>query len=128
MIEPRVLRVDADGVVLLGGFSPSSGLRHFPRAVVCPFSGADDVRPVDLPAGGTVWLETTVSAPPPGYSGRVPYGLGVVELDGEPCLRVVTRFVTDVEPGMRVHLVTEEVPGPDGPALTWAFASDGSSA
>jgi uncharacterized OB-fold protein len=123
VIEPRVLRSDADGVVLLGGYSPSSGLRHFPLAVVCPFTGADDVEPVDLPTEGTVWLETTVSAAPPGYSGRVPYGLGVVALDGEPLLRVVGRFVTDVEPGTRVHLVTEEVPGPEGPALTWAFSA-----
>ena len=121
-INAAVLRVDPDGVVLLGGFSPTSGRRHFPRAVVCPFSGADDVEPVDLPRTGTVWLHTTVSAPPPGYTGPVPYGIGIVELDGEPLLRVVGRLSGTVEVGTRVALQGEEVPGPDGPALTWTFA------
>ncbi len=122
-IEPAVLRVDRDGVTLLGGWSPSSGFRHFPLRPVCPFTGADDVEPLDLPRSGTVWLATTVNVAPPGYSGRVPYGLGVVELDGDPLLRIVTRLSgEDLERGTPVHLDGEEVPGPDGePAVTWVF-------
>jgi uncharacterized OB-fold protein len=119
------MRVDDDGPTLLGGWSPSSGLRHFPRAPVCPFTGADDVEPVDLPRTGTVWLHTTVSVAPPGYTGPVPYGLGVVELDGSPLLRVVTRLAgTDLAAGTAVRLDGEELPGPDGdPVLTWVFRS-----
>jgi uncharacterized OB-fold protein len=122
-IAPSVVRVEADGsVTLLGGRSPSSGLRHFPRAPVCPFTGADDVEDLDLPRTGAVWLHTTVTSPPPGYAGPVPYGLGVVELDGEPLLRVVARLVGDVDEGTRVELCAVGVPGPDGPpVLTWAF-------
>ena len=122
-IDPAVLRVDEDGVTLLGGWSATSGLRHFPPSPVCPFTGADDIQPVDLPRAGTVWLHTTVSIAPPGYTGPVPYGLGVVELDGEPMLRVVSRLAGEgLAPGTRVHLDGEELPGPDGePAVTWVF-------
>lgn len=122
-IEPSVIRLDDDGVTLLGGWSPSSGLRHFPRAPVCPFTGADDVEALDLPRTGTVWLNTTVTVAPPGYRGPVPYGFGVVELDGDPLLRVLSRLAgAGVAPGARVRLGAEELPGPDGePCLTWAF-------
>lgn len=122
-IDPSVLRVDDDGVTLLGGWSATSGLRHFPRSPVCPFTGADDVEPVDLPRTGSVWLHTTVNVAPPGYSGPVPYGLGIVELDGTPLLRVVGRLSgDDLEPGAPVRLDGEEVPGPGGEsALTWVF-------
>ncbi len=124
-IDPLVMRIDADGPTLLGGWSPSSGLRHFPRAPVCPFTGADDVEPVDLPRTGHVWLHTTVNVPPPGYTGPVPYGLGIVELDGTPMLRVVSRLAgTGLSSGAEVRLDGEELPGPDGePVLTWVFRS-----
>jgi uncharacterized OB-fold protein len=60
---------------------------------------------------------------PPGYSGPVPYGIGIVELDGTPRLRIVARLSgPGVGPGVPVSLTGEELPGPDGePALTWAF-------
>jgi len=122
-IDTTVLRMDEDGVTLLGGWSASSGLRHFPPSPVCPFTGADDVEPVDLPRTGTVWLHTTVTVAPPGYSGPVPYGLGIVELDGDPMLRVVTRLRGEsLVRGAPVRLGADEVPGPDGePAITWVF-------
>ena len=122
-IDTSVLRMDEDGVTLLGGWSASSGLRHFPPSPVCPFTGADDVETLDLPRTGRVWLHTTVSIAPPGYSGPVPYGLGIVELDGEPLLRVVTRLRGEgIVPGLPVQLAGDEVPGPDGePAVTWVF-------
>jgi uncharacterized OB-fold protein len=122
-IDSSVLRVDDDGVTLLGGRSATSGFRHFPLAPVCPFTGADDVEPLDLPRSGTLWLHTRVNVAPPGYTGTVPYGLGIVELDGEPLLRVVSRLSgDDLAPGTRVWLDGEEVPGPDGePVLTWVF-------
>jgi uncharacterized OB-fold protein len=124
-IDPLVVRVDDEGLTLLGGWSPTSGLRHFPRSPVCPFTGADDVEPIDLPRTGTVWLHTMVTVAPPGYSGPVPYGLGIVELDGTPMLRVVARLSgAAIERGTTVHLDGEEVPGPAGePAMTWVFRS-----
>jgi uncharacterized OB-fold protein len=122
-IDPTVLRVDGGGVTLLGGWSPSSGFRHFPANTVCPFTGSDDVEPVDLPRSGTIWLHTTVTVAPPGYSGPVPYDLGIVELDGDPLLRIVSRLSGEgLERGIPVHLDGETVPGPDGsPSVTWVF-------
>jgi uncharacterized OB-fold protein len=53
----------------------------------------------------------------------VPYQFGVVELDGEPLLRIIARLAGQgVAPGTRVELIGEELPGPEGePVLTWSF-------
>jgi len=130
-----LLRVDADGrAVLLGGWSPTSGRYHFPLAQVCPYTGAGDVEPVELPTQGTLWAWTAVTAAPPGYHGPIPYGFGVVELDGglqlDGGLRVVGRLtVADpsrLEQGQAMQVVHETLPtGPDGEDATvtvWAFA------
>lgn len=136
-ITDGLFRLEDDGsLVLLGGCSASSGLHHFPRSPVCPYTGADDVREVDLPTRGTLWARTTVTSAPPGYPGAVPYGLGVVELTtpGGP-LRVVGRLVGPGPAGddgswfgTPMVVVAEEVPdGDGGTVVTWAFApGDGS--
>ena len=46
-------------------------------------------------APGTLWAWTAVTAPPPGYQGEVPYGIGVVELPEG--VRVITRL-TESDP------------------------------
>jgi uncharacterized OB-fold protein len=84
-------RRDDESIVLVGGYSPSSGKHHFPLADLCPHSGADDVEPVELPSTGALWLWTAVTSPPPGYEGPVPYGFGIVALD-DIDLRVVGRL------------------------------------
>jgi uncharacterized OB-fold protein len=100
-----------DGAIaLVGGFSPSSGLHHFPLADLCPYTGADDVERVLLPTTGRLWLWTSVTSAPPGYDGPVPYGLGVVVLDGVD-LRVAGRL-TVVDPNALVedqamHLISD---------------------
>jgi len=122
-IAPGLFELEGDGsIVLLGGFSRISGRHHFPKGPVCPFTGADDVEEARLPQDGHLWAWTAVTHPPPGYEGPIPYGFGVVELDGIG-LRIVTRL-TESDPsrlhqGQRMTLVTDEVA--DGVA-TWAFA------
>jgi uncharacterized OB-fold protein len=66
-----------------------------------------------------------VTAAPPGYSGRVPYGFGVVQLDDG--VRVITRL-TESDPdaltfGEPVRLVLEAVDRDDEgrDVVTWAF-------
>lgn len=115
-----------DGVLTLrGGWSPTSGLSHFPFSPACPWSGAQDVEPRPLPRTGRLLWWTAVTSPPPGYQGPVPYGFGVVELDDG--LRVVGRL-TVAEPGLlrggeAVEVVAEELPdGEGGDVVTWAFA------
>ena len=112
---------DADRAVLVGGYSATSGHHHFPRAEVCPYTGADDVEQAELPTSGRLWLWTAVTTAPPGYEGPVPYGFGIVELDGIG-LRVVGRL-TEPDParlheGQPVRLVTERF----GEVTTWAFS------
>jgi uncharacterized OB-fold protein len=85
-----------DGDHLIGGRCGACGRPHFPRATTCPYCGNDGISVLQLSDRGTLWAWTAVTSPPPGYSGEVPYGFGVVELpDG---LRIITRLtVADVD-------------------------------
>jgi uncharacterized OB-fold protein len=100
---------------------------HFPRAEICPYCGAEGSAPVELKGPGRLWAWTAVRSAPPGYSGDVPYGFGVVELPEG--LRVVTRL-TEPDPavlraGQVMHLTLVELPGPDGVGvLSYAFARE----
>lgn len=112
---------DGENLVLVGGYSATSRRYHFPRSPVCPYSGADDVTPVRLPREGRLWLWTSVTTAPPGYDGPVPYGFGVVELDGVG-LRVIGRLVdADVDAhaeGEAMVVVADRFRDVE----TWAFA------
>jgi len=117
-----LLEVDGDAVRLIGGFSPTSGQHHFPLAPVCPYSGADDVERVTLPTTGSLWAWTAVTTRPPGYEGTIPYGFGVVELDGIG-LRVVGRL-TESDPnvlrdGQPMRVVAEHI---SDDLTVWAFS------
>jgi uncharacterized OB-fold protein len=75
---------------------------------------------------GRLWAWTAVTSAPPGYPGTVPYGFGVVELDGE--VRVITRL-TEADPGaldagQAMHLVLVPLETGEGadPVLGYAFA------
>jgi uncharacterized OB-fold protein len=109
-------------ITLIGGFSAMSGKYHFPLLDTCPYTGATDVERVPLSRDATLWAWTAVTAAPPGYTGPVPYGFGVVELVRER-LRIITRL-READPGrltfgQAMALVTDELP--DG-VVTWAFA------
>jgi uncharacterized OB-fold protein len=112
-----------DGTItLVGGYSATSEKYHFPLLDTCPYSGATDVERVLLSRDATLWAWTAVTVAPPGYTGPVPYGFGVVELLRER-LRIITRL-READParlafGRAMTLVTDELP--DG-MVTWAFA------
>jgi uncharacterized protein len=122
-IHDGLFDMAADGTItLIGGYSPTSGQFHFPLLDTCPYSGATDVQRVPLSRDGTLWAWTAVTAAPPGYTGPVPYGFGIVELTHEQ-LRIVTRL-RESDPaqlafGQPMTLVADELP--DG-MVTWAFA------
>ena len=121
-VAEGLFELDGDGsITLIGGFSHVSGHHHFPLGPACPFTGADDVERVLLPRDGRLWAWTAVTHPPPGYDGPIPYGFGVVELDGIG-LRVVTRL-TEADPSrlhqdQRMTLVTDDL---GDHVATWAF-------
>jgi uncharacterized OB-fold protein len=125
-IADGLFELHDDGTIaLIGGYSPSSDRHHFPRLDTCPYTGATDIETVTLSTDATLWLWTAVTAAPPGYTGPVPFGFGVVELDREH-LRVITRL-TEPDParltlGQPMRLVAETLPGENGDAVvTWAF-------
>jgi uncharacterized OB-fold protein len=114
---------------LIGASCATCGRQHFPRTDTCPYCGADTVSACELPSTGRLWAWTTVTAPPPGYAGPVPYGFGVVEL-GE-CIRVVTRLTVPdaaaLHAGQAMRLVLDDVgDAGQGPLLSWAFAPEAS--
>jgi uncharacterized OB-fold protein len=125
-MAPRFLTEVEGGAALVGGYSPTSGRYHFPLGPACPYTGAEDVEEVPLSTEGRLWAWTTVTAPPPGYEGPVPYGFGIVELEREG-LRVVGRL-TEADParleaGQPMRVVADHLPGD---VVTWAFAPAGS--
>ncbi len=99
---------------------------HFPASATCPYCGDATTATLVGPAG-TLQLFTVVASPPPGYRGPLPYGFGVVELDGTG-LQVIARLtVSDIEqlhPGLPVTLVVEPLFADDDgtPVLSYAFA------
>ena len=122
-IADGLFELDDDGTVtLIGGYSPTSEKYHVPLLDTCPYTGARDVQRVPLSRDATLWAWTAVTAAPPGYSGPVPYGFGVVELVAER-LRVITRLgdadVANLVFGQPMTLVSDELPGE---VVTWAFA------
>jgi uncharacterized OB-fold protein len=127
-IAPDAFAVHDDGrVALLGGFSPSSGQYHFPRADTCPYSGATDIEPVEFDGAATLWGWTAVTTATPGYNGAVPYGFGVVEFAAQG-IRLITRL-TEADPsrltfGQTMVLCADIVAtDDDGTAIAaWAFA------
>jgi acetyl-CoA acetyltransferase len=79
---------------------------------------------VPLSTTGVLYVYTAVTKAPPGYTGAVPYGLGVVELPEG--LRVVTRL-TETDPrrlsvGMPMRFVTEPVFVDDEGRQVWSYA------
>ena len=80
---------------LLGSRCTNCGNVHFPGVDTCPYCSAEDPEPVELSTPGTLWAWTAVTAPPPGYLGEVPFGIGVVELPEG--VRVITRL-TESDP------------------------------
>jgi len=126
IVEPGLMRDDGDGPRLIGAMCVPCGERSFPFADTCPWCGADATHEVALSPHGTLWAWTAVTAAPPGYSGPVPFGFGVVQLDDDR-LRIVTR-ISEADPAMLTFgepmtlvydVVDEDENGHD--VVTWSF-------
>ncbi len=81
---------------------------------------------MELSRQGTLWAWTAVTAPPPGYQGEVPFGIGVVELPEG--VRVITRL-TESDPAalaegqpMELRIVPLHKGDDGNDVVTYAFA------
>jgi uncharacterized protein len=103
---------------------------QFPAASTCPYCGSDRTTATLVGPAGVLRLFTVVANRPPGYRGPLPYGFGVVELDGTG-LEVITRLTeadeAQLRPGLPMTLVVEPLfEDDDGtPVHTYAFAPAG---
>ena len=128
-VTSGLFEMGADGSGhLLGGYCPECGYFHFPAGRNCPYCSADGCETRQLSERGTLCLFTTVVNRPPGYTGEVPFGFGVVELPEG--LRLITRL-TETEPArldfgmpMRVTLVPLHVDAEGRQVVTFAFAPE----
>lgn len=75
---------------LIAGRCHTCSKAHFPRAGSCPYCGGTGIDRETVGRTGTLYLHTVVQTAPPGYSGPVPYGFGLVDLPEG--LRVITRL------------------------------------
>ena len=110
-----------DPPALLASRCTACGNHLFPRSDTCVYCATPDPEPVELIGPTTLWSWTAVTAPPPGYLGDVPYGIGVV--DFPEGIRVIGRL-TESDPGaltagqpmaLRVVPLNDDV-------VTYAFA------
>jgi uncharacterized OB-fold protein len=127
-IRPGLFVDDADGPHLLASRCGACGRLQFPAGTVCPYCAATGCVDARLGPAGRLRLFTAVQTSPPGYRGPVPYGFGVVDVDG---LSVVTRLTEArperLRPGLPMTLVLEPVATDDDgrPVLAYAFRPAG---
>jgi uncharacterized OB-fold protein len=127
-ITPGLFVDGADGPRLLAGRCRACGKTHFPRGPLCPYCGADEPAESRVGPAGRLKLFTAVLAKPPGYRGEVPYGFGVVELEGG--LEVITRLTESrldrLHAGLAMRLAIAPLFADDDgtTVLTWAFAPE----
>jgi uncharacterized protein len=119
--------ISLDPPALLGGACRDCGARCFPARSVCPSCQSRAVEETALSSIGIVYTFTIVAAPPPGYLGEVPYGLGVVELpDG---IRVTTMLTAadlgSLAIGDEVEFELIELGAEDERVVSFAFRKPG---
>jgi uncharacterized protein len=128
MTAPSMVRdglFTEDGA-LLGNKCTNCGNVLFPRVDSCTYCAAEDPATVELSRRGTLWSWTAVTAPPPGYEGEVPFGIGIVELPEG--VRVITRL-TESDPSalhagqpMECRVVRLHADAEGNDVVTYAFA------
>jgi uncharacterized protein len=115
----------SEGPRLLAARCIACGKVHFPASATCPYCGADAPTPTLVGPAGQLRLFTVVANRPPGYRGPVPYGFGVVEVDGVD-LQVITRLTENdlqrLRPGLPVTLVIEPLFTDDEGATVMSYA------
>jgi len=111
---------------LLAGRCGACHELHFPAAERCPYCGGA-ATPEPVGPHATLRLFTVVHTAPPGYLGPIPYGFGVVEIDGTGlCVlgRLDESAIERLRPGlpMRLRIAPLFTDGEGTRVLSWSFA------
>lgn len=126
-VHPPLFVSNPEGTPALEGAQCGAcGAVHFPAHESCPYCAAAGCERMALSTFGRLELVTTVGQRPPGYSGPLPYGFGVVELPEG--VRVISRIRASqgVAPGAALRLVLDDVAPPGNePLLAYAFEPGG---
>lgn len=90
---------------LEAGKCSACGKMYYPPRRVCPCGGRE-FETVTLPDAGKVVTYTIIRVGPSDFTDEVPYGLGIVELDGGVRLmaQIVDVPLEDIKTGMPVRL------------------------
>ena len=114
-----------DGPGLYAGACPECHSLHFPASTSCPYCGSGNCGTQIVGKTGTLYLATVVTAPPPGFSGEVPYGFGLVDLPEG--LRVVS-VIAETDParlntGLALRLGWRTLPDAtgSGQVVCWQY-------
>ena len=126
-VTAGLFELGADGSGhLLGGWCAACARYHFPATTSCPYCSAEGCETRRLGERATLCLFTTVVNRPPGYSGEVPFGFGVVELPEG--LQIIARLTeTDAArlafgAPMRLTFVPLHVDDEGRQVISYAFA------
>jgi uncharacterized OB-fold protein len=127
-IAPGLFAEDAAAPRLLAARCGTCRELHFPAGDTCPYCGGDAATEAIGP-GATLRLFTVVHNAPPGYQGPVPYGFGVVEINGTGlCVlgRLEETSLERLRPGlpMRLHIAPLFTDADGRAVLSWSFTAD----
>jgi uncharacterized OB-fold protein len=108
---------------LLGAHCQTCDRVSFPAAKWCPYCRSAELESKWLSSTGTIFSYTIVRTPVPGYTGPVPYGLGVVELPER--IRIKTVLVAEpleaLSIGAPVSFCLLDVGNADEPLLSYGY-------
>jgi uncharacterized OB-fold protein len=128
MVRPGLF-TDGTAPTLLGSRCAACGAHHFPRHDTCPYCSVEDPAPMEFTGPGTLWAWTAITAAPPGYSGEIPYGVGIVELPEG--IRIIGRL-TESDPAtlaagqaMELRVVPLHADADGNEVVTYAFSPVG---
>lgn len=128
-IAPGLFTDGPEGPRLCAARCTACSRLHFPATASCPYCGEMPCDDVAVGPRAHLYLFTTITSPPPGYRGPLPYGFGVVELPEG--LRIVTRL-TETDPTrlrvglpMRLQVAPLFTDETGVPVLSYTFAAEG---
>ena len=95
---------------LEGNYCERCDKKFFPPRSVCPFCLSTDLKPYKFKEEGKVVTYTVIHVAPPGFEGRTPYCIAIIELeDGVRVTGEVVGDISKIKIGARVRAVFRKI-------------------